>query len=453
MTPWPIRFFRGIIASVLIVLLHQTNVVGQTETTQPPPTSEAANVEAPETLISMSEKRRLAIEAAFENLRHRKFGIRQVATQHLANAGISVLPELERRALGSDVDFQNNCIGIISAIGREEQSLDPAVAALERLSNDPTFDSAGKALEELSQLKKHQTNRAIRLLKESGVSVSQNNSRGQVYSINNLSQDEQCKHLKHFPYLSFLTINGNGLTDACIKSISKVPNLNTLYLNSTAISPKGIAEMKSFPNLAQLTLAGNISAAHIEALTHVPQLSSVQLYTPVGDEELIAAAKLKVSQLTFAKLKPSAKTAEIMQSVNASKLQLTFYSLKDSDLKWLSGSKTPSLIISISSSKALTDDGIRFLENANITRLSLSQTGITAEAMKHIGSLKKLQSLSITSSPIDDESLNYLSNLEDLTSLRLQDTNVTGDGMATLKEKLSRLRSMFPNPTPKKPGK
>ena len=453
MNPWPLSFFRGIIAIALIGLLHQTNVVGQTETAQPTSPPEAADNKAANPAGTMSEKRRVAIEEAFENLRHRKFGIRQVATQHLANAGLAVLPELERRALSSDVDFQNNCLSIISAIGRDEHSLDPAVAALERLSNAPNFDSAGKASEELSLLKKYQMFRAVRLLKESGVAVTQNTSGGQVYSVNNITQDEQCEHLKHFPYLSYMTLHGNGLTDACIEPLSKVPSLNYLYLNSTAISPTGIAEMKSFPNFTRLTLAGTISAAHIRALTQVKQLSTVQFYTPIGDEELIAAATLPVSQMTFAKLNTSAKTAEIMQTVKANKLQLTFQSLKNSDLKWLDGSKTPLLNINISSSKELTDEGMRFLENANISMLSLSNTGITAKAMKHIGSLKKLQSLSVISSPIDDDSLHHLSNLKELTSLRLQGTNVTGDGMATLKEKLKKLRLMTPKPTPKKPSK
>ena len=94
---------------------------------------------------------------------------------------------------------------------------------------------------------------------------------------------------------------------------------------------------------------------------------------------------------------------------------------------------------------------MRYLENANISTLSLYKTGITGKALEHIGAIKDLKTLSITNSPIDDASLKHLSGLQSLTSLRLQSTKVTGDGMATLKEKLENLRSMTPSPTRKIP--
>ena len=97
------RFIRGIIAIALIVQLHQARVAAQTETTQPKSDSEAVEADAakseadaakPEATVSA--RRSLAIEEAFENLRHKKFGVRQAATQHLANAGLPVLPDLKQ---------------------------------------------------------------------------------------------------------------------------------------------------------------------------------------------------------------------------------------------------------------------------------------------------------------------------------------------------------------------
>ncbi|MDB4634469.1 hypothetical protein OAG76_03595 [Rubripirellula sp.] len=460
MNPWSMSFFRGIIAIALIGLLHQASVVAQTETTQPNSNmetvkSEAAEIEIAKREASISEKRSLAIEEAFENLRHRKFGVRQAATQHLANAGLSVLPKLETRALMGDVDFQNNCICIISAIGQQLHALDQATAALERLSHDPSFNSAGKASEELSRLKKYQTVRAVRSLKEAGVSVQLHPSSGEVYSVSNLTKDEQCEHLKHFLNLTYLSLQGSGVTDACIVPLSKVPNLTQLSLISTGISAKGVTELQLIPSFTRLSLMGTFSAAHIRALSQVKQLSIVQFYTTVGEEEFIAAAMLPVSQLTFSKFISSEKTAEIMRTVKASKLHLSMSGIKNNDLKWLSENRATSLNININinASKELTDEGMRFLENANINTLSLQNTGITAKAMKQIGTIKNLQTLMISNSTIDDESLKHLSNLQQLVSLRLQGTKVTGDGMATLKEKLKNLRAMSPAATPKKPAK
>jgi len=458
MNPRSMSFFRGITAITLIGLFHQASAMAQTETTPPKSDSEVGAIEVVEIdattpEASGSEKRNLAIEQAFANLRHKKFGVRQAAVQHLANAGHTLLPELETRALTGDVDFQNQCICIISTVGRKMHAMDQAAAALERLSIDPSFNSAGKASEELNLLKRHQVSRAVSLLKEAGVSVQMNNSTGQVYSVRNLTKDEQCEHLKHFSSLNYLTLQGNGVTDACIEPLSKVPNLRQLSLITTGISPAGVKNLKLIPNFTALSVMGTFSAAHIRALTQVPQLSVVQLYTRVGDEELIAAAALPVSQLVFTSFKPSPNTAEIMRNLKAMRLQLSLSGIKNDDLKWLSGNKIPSLHININASKELTDEGMRFLENANISTLSLYNTGITAKAMEQLGTIENLQTLSITNSPIDNESLKHLSNLQQLVSLRLQGTKVTGEGMATLKEKLKNLRSMSPAAIPKKPAK
>ena len=453
MNPWSMSFFRGIIAIALISLLYQTSVVAQTETTQPKSDSEASEAPASKTTTSISERRNLAIENAFENLRHRKFGVRQAATQHLANAGLSALPKLETRALTGDVDFQNNCICIISAIGQQMRGLDQATAALERLSQTPNFDSAGKASEELSRLKKYQTVRAIRVLREEGVRVSQSGSNGQVTYVSNLTQDGQCEHLKHFSYLASVTLQGAEITDASIEPLSKIPKLTQLSLTTTNISPEGMTRLKRCGNLHSLSLMGTYSAAHIRALTQVDQLSIVRLYTRIGDEELIAAAKLEVSELAFTTFKSTEKTAEIMRTVKASRLQFSLSGIKDDDLKWISGNKTPTLRININSSTELTDEGMRFLENADITSLSMNNTGITAKAMRHLGTLTNLETLMITNDPIDDESLKHLSNLQKLRTLRLQGTEVTGDGMAKLKEKLKNLRFISPAAAPNKLGK
>lgn len=450
---WAQSHFRSVLMLALLSMHPQTILVAQTANETSSADSQTTESDRTNAANYLSAKRRLAIQEAFEDLANKKFGIRQVATQNLVNAGLSVLPEVERRALASDVDIQNNCIGIIAAIGREEEALDPAVAALERLSHDPNFDSAGKASEELEALKKHQTVRAIRLLKEAGVQVSTTPPNGQVYSVSNITQDEQCEHLKHFRYLSYLRMQGSGITDACIKALCDAPRLNYINLNSTNISPKGIAEMRSIQNLSRLLVSGNFSAEHIRALGQVKQLASANFQIPLGDEELAAVAALPVSELVLGRLNTSSKTAAIMRTVKATKVQLSMSGVKDGELKWLTGSTIPALNINISNSKELTDEGMSFLEGTTISALSLYNTGITAKAMKQIGSFKTLQSLAITNSPINDESLKHLTNLQELTALRLHGTEVTGDGMAALKAKLTNLRSMTPPATPPPPSK
>ena len=291
------------------------------------------------------------------------------------------------------------------------------------------------------------------MLKKAGVTVNQSGSSGYVTYVSNLTQDEQCEHLEHLPYLATVRLQGTGITDASIESLSKVSKLSQLYLTTTGISPEGLAELKRLSRLHTVSLMGNFPAAHIRALSQVQQLSIVRLYTPIGDEELIAAAQLPVPALYLTKINATEKTAEIMRTVKASKIQFSLSGIKNDDLKWLSGNKTPTLHININSSKELTDEGLRFLENANVTSLSLYNTGITSKAMKSLGTLTKLETLMITNSPIEDESLKYLSELKLLRSLRLQGTKVTGEGMATLQAKLKNLRFVSPAATPQNPAK
>jgi hypothetical protein len=153
---------------------------------------------------------------------------------------------------------------------------------------------------------------------------------------------------------------------------------------------------------------------------------------------------MPLKNLLLSQLRVSPKTAEIMRNIKAAQLTLHLNSIKDDDLRWLIGCKTNSIGLSITNSKELTDEGIRSLENTNITSLTLYKTGITAKAMKSIGSLSQLLTLTIKDSPIDDDSLMRLSELKVLRQLSLTGTKVTSEGMAAIKGKLTTLRYTIP---------
>ncbi|MDB4770923.1 hypothetical protein OAG60_02485 [bacterium] len=428
---------RGVLAIACISLLSFGNVAAQT--------SPAESDASPETGKSpASEKMDASLEEAFNNLSNRKFGIRQAATQRLANAGIAILSELENRALINDVDFQSHCIDIITLIGREDAHREQAIEAMQRLSDNREFTSAGKAAQELFLLKESNIDRAVRLLTASGARVNRIGAGGPVYSISSVTTDEQCKQLQYFSKLSSLSLSGNGITDACVSHLSKATSLQSLNLSNSAISPRGMAAMKSIQNLNRLTLSGRIPPGCIQELSKLKQISSLQLATAVDEDALRTIASMPLKNLLISQLRVSPKTAEIMRNIKAAQLTLHLNSIKDDDLRWLIGCKTNSIGLSITNSKELTDKGIRSLENTNITSLTLYKTGITAKAMKSIGSLSQLLTLTIKDSPIDDDSLMRLSELKVLRQLSLTGTKVTSEGMAAIKGKLTTLRYTIP---------
>ena len=105
---------------------------------------------------------------------------------------------------------------------------------------------------------------------------------------------------------------------------------------------------------------------------------------PVGEDELRAIASTPLSSLTLTQLRVAPQTAELMSHIKARQIRVNVQSFQNSDLLWVKDCKADSIGLTIANSKELTDEGIRSLENANVTQLNLFQTGVTEEVMKSI---------------------------------------------------------------------
>ena len=390
------------------------------------------------------------IEQAFENLYNQKFGVRRAATRQIAKAGLAVLPEVERRALLHDLNYQNQCITIISLIGLNNGFLDESIETLQRLSERGDFKSAGRALRELQTLKNVQMTRAVRSLTDSGARVTRIGANGPVYSVRSLTEDNQIEQLRHFPKLSTIWLEGSGITDACVKHLCELTNLQTLYLSGPTISATGITQLQTLRELRRVSVMKGISSESLKAITKLSRLTYLTLAFPVGEDELRAIASTPLSTLTLTQLRVVPQTAELMGNIKASQIRVNMQLVQNSDLQWVKGCKADSIGLTIANSKELTDEGIRSLETANVTQLTLYQTGVTREVTKSIGTLTRLTTLSIRNSPIDDDGLLNLSELKQLKQLTLSGSKVTTQGMAALKAKLPNLSYMRPAPPAKK---
>ncbi len=386
------------------------------------------------------------IEQAFENLNHQKFGVRRAATRQLAMAGLAVLPEAERRALLHNLNYQNQCITIIALIGRDRGFLDESIETLRRLSENQEFQSAGRASREFQALKNVQMARAVRTLTDSGARVTRIGANGPVYNVRSLTEDKQIEQLRHFPKLSTISLEGSGITDACVKHLCELTNLQSLYLSGPAISATGIAQLQTLGELRRVSVMRSIPTESLKAITKLKRLTHLTVAFPVGEDELRAIASTPLSSLTLTQLRVAPQTAELMGHIKARQIRVNVQSFQNSDLLWVKDCKADSIGLTIANSKELTDEGIRSLENANVTQLNLFQTGVTEEVMKSIGTLTRLTTLSIRDSPIDDDSLLNLSELKQLRHLTLTGSKVTTQGMAAIKSKLPNLSYMRPAP-------
>jgi hypothetical protein len=75
--------------------------------------------------------------------------------------------------------------------------------------------------------------------------------------------------------------------------------------------------------------------------------------------------------------------------------------------------------------------------------LSLDNTQITDEGLRHLIVLKNLASLSLNNAQVTDEGLRHLIGLKDLAHLKLKNTQVTDEGKMALKKALPSCRFTF----------
>ena len=397
----------------------------------------------------LQNKRELAIEDEFQKLRSTKFGVRQLATQRLAELGSDALIEFESRIRYEDIDFQRHCIDIIALIGRDDNARDQAMEALQRLSDDRELACSGEAAYKLHRLKEANIKRAVKFLTSTGARVNRMGADGPIYSVSGITRDEQCEQLQYFLKLSNVSLSGKGVTNKCIPLLAKSTAIQGLSISQTSISTTGLAELSKVANLNRLSLYGNFSSEGISELKKIKRLTSLTLLMRITEEDLEQIIQIPLSSLLLTQLQMSPKVSKLLQKVNLKQLTLHLTGVEDTGLNWVRDCKAKSIQLTINISPKLTDTGIEHLQHSNVYQLNLVRTGITEKALKTIGTMLELQSLSISDSPIDDDSLMHLKDLQLLRQLSLTNTKVTAAGIEAIKAQIPRLGYARVMPPPK----
>ncbi|MEM8670531.1 MAG: hypothetical protein AAGG48_23600 [Planctomycetota bacterium] len=385
-----------------------------------------------------------AIEQAIANLDHTRFHEREAAFRTLINAGSSAIDALEKNAKRKEVEVRRRCIEALVVIARDEQNLTSVVGALERLSTDPTCISANLAGKHVISLTMTDEDRAAEKLTAQGVRLHRRQD-GEVTSVSVMS-DRHLALLRHFPSISSVSISGIQVTNKGLDHLSKLKSLSSLSINQSQITDNGLAKLKSLENLRTISLrATEFSGFGLSKLKDVPKLVHISLSTSVDEDDLRGLVQVpQVRSLYMSEVEMGASTAELLNQMDhVTQCNLSMRDATDYDLRWLSEVELP-ISLNLYSTPTINSRGWKYLSEANIQGLNLSNMRLTDKDLVFVGEIRSLTRLTLSSNSlaITNSGIEHLRNLDKLQYLYLRGAkNVTQDAMDDLKSEMKSLRT------------
>jgi Leucine-rich repeat (LRR) protein len=258
--------------------------------------------------------------------------------------------------------------------------------------------------------------------------------------------DEGLIHLKRLSKLRCLILSNTKITDNGLRHLSALRSLEHLQLANTDITDQGLEQLKGLKGLNELSVSGtNVTGRGLadfqkalpncgvspspEKLNAVPE--HVPLWPPdhrpTGTEVLEKVAQLQGSaEVEVDKSRPDQPIVDFALFDN---------NISDESLLQLLG-HMPHLerlnLRSVLVGDPLAEGVLRF----KLTFLSLDDSRLTDEGLRHIGQITTLRQLSLNDTRITDEGLRHLTGLKNLEYLFSGNTRVTESGRAKLHQAL-----------------
>lgn len=218
--------------------------------------------------------------------------------------------------------------------------------------------------------------------------------------------DEDLRHLRAFPQLRKLLINGENITDAGLEILAGLDQLAELTMfPRTRITDAGMAHLAKLPRLQVLSL--DWCSITDDGIRHLRGFSNLR-------------ALILISALphTSAFSRITDKSCEYIRELTAlERLGIINGDLSSAGLEHLAG-----------------------LTNLTFLNLGANPT-VDSDGLKHLGNLTKLKKLYLFGTAVGDEGMHSLANLKNLELLDLSGTYVGDEGLAHLRQ-LSRLESL-----------
>lgn len=270
-------------------------------------------------------------------------------------------------------------------------------------------------------------------------------------------------HLGKLPALEILRLSsviheGDGLGDAALEAVSRIPTLLDLTIAECGTTDAGVRHLEAMPQLTHLTLRqeGRLTDAALASVAKLKRLRQLDLssyvgtasygrmrFTPEGLNQLAGLQDLEVLRLPGhaprADLFPLPKLTSLgvggVDDAAATRIARC-KDLRSLELQY----------------PDITDDGLKQIATLpGLRHLSLSSGIITDAGMAHLGALPHLEHLELRATGVSDETLRHLADVKTLTRLDLHGSGLPGvnlgrrftaDGLRQLK-RLPRLRTLW----------
>jgi len=215
--------------------------------------------------------------------------------------------------------------------------------------------------------------------------------------------------------LSNLNVRKASLTDAQIRTLSRMKTLTTLNLSETNITDANLKHLSYMTWLEDLDLDDTqITDAGLKHIGYMTGLTSLSVgRTLITDDGLEQLSHL--TKLTF--------------------LSLIGTEITDDGLEHFARFDGFQSLCLMLSRTQITDDGVEHLSHmTGLTRLYLGGTEITDDGLEHLSHMTGLTKLDLSDTWITDDGLEQLSHMTELTELDLSDTLITEEGLERLRE-------------------
>ncbi len=380
------------------------------------------------------------IAKAIQDLGSNKFVNRQEAFNTLVGVVAVAIGALEKTASTGNLEISTRCVEALVQIAGDKDSFEAALAALERLSADPTSKVANLAKGHVTKLTMTDEDHAVAALTAAGARIFRGRD-GDVFSVR-VQRDREMAFLRFLPTLRSVDLFGAGVTDAGMESLASVKQTSNLSLMQTAVTARGLRHLKEMESLDALSLMDtSITAEGWRTVGDIGSLRRLSLHFQIDDSQLqLLTSVRQIESLYLSDVLLSEQSAGIINQLeNIKRLSLTVTGADDRQCHWLAQIEIP-LDLHLSRSPDISVAGWKEFTSTKLKGMTLIQTPITDTGLAHLGSIDDLEMLFINDAPVTNAGLSHLRELNSLRGLVLHGTKVTEEGVAELQKSLPNLR-------------
>ncbi|WP_020474962.1 leucine-rich repeat domain-containing protein [Zavarzinella formosa] len=252
--------------------------------------------------------------------------------------------------------------------------------------------------------------------------------------------DEGIWKLSGSKSLKYIDCYSMSLTDTTLKHLAQCRTLEGIALKTGEFTDEGVKELTNLPNLRYLNLKDSkLTSASLETIAGIKTITHLNLCGnhALGKDLSPLAGMPNLTLLNVAATEAASPAVKSLQG-HKTLADLTLSGPGVTDEVFKLGQAFPSLsVLSINASK-ITDAGLSEAKNIpNLTRLEMDLcTGLTDAGMTELRGLPNLASLGLLYVPITDKGLAELAQIKTLTTIQIGGTKITRAGYKAFEKAL-----------------